>query len=184
MQKLNKLVLSILLLSHLLVLAQIKKTNKISWQKLEWTNFKKVVDSSLYDKLAESTCGIEVIYYETEFMLDSMTAYSYFNENESWTLTSSTTALEHEQLHFDICELFTRKIIRQFNYLKKNKVGSSSIKKTVNKMVDSAIIYLQNKYDSETDYGRNLKLQKKWKLYLKSELVKFESIQRTYPSSQ
>lgn len=92
---------------------------KIEWspnQKLEWNNFKapKNYKSPTDNSAAYTYCGIS--YNVTKSSLPqgkvSIKVKSVFYEDKSWKKTENPGdyLLKHEQLHFDIAELFARKI--------------------------------------------------------------------------
>lgn len=79
--------------------------------------------------------------------------------------------LAHEQLHFDITELHARKLRKQID--KAN--FSVNIKKEISKLhanINKQLKAFQNKYDSESDFSRNVETQKKWQIFVKQELNK------------
>ena len=69
--------------------------------------------------------------------------------------------LMHEQLHFDITELYARKMRKQLAETK----FTENVKEEVRKIYKTTLRQLndfQNKYDSETNYSRNLIVQERW----------------------
>ena len=89
---------------------------EISWHPsrlLEWKNFKgRIRESST--ALAETRCSIVVIpKVKPGWRLKVTTeVYTYFNSEFSWVRSEGRNAmvLHHEQLHFDIAELFARRL--------------------------------------------------------------------------
>lgn len=85
--------------------------------------------------------------------------------------------LDHEQLHFDITELFTRILKKQLSQAKITRNNFSNI---VSPIVHRTVVQkdeLQELYDKETEKGRNRILQAKWNKKT-SELLEQNSIQR------
>jgi len=69
--------------------------------------------------------------------------------------------LSHEQLHFDITELFARKFRERLKTVK----NDTDIKKKVRKIfaeINRELNTFQNKYDRETNYSRNIPEQLLW----------------------
>lgn len=79
--------------------------------------------------------------------------------------------LEHEQLHFDICELFGRKLYKEVLALRDNgKLSKRSIKHIESKLEKQYSDY-QDLYDKETDHSTNGGEQRKWNKKIKLELA-------------
>lgn len=88
---------------------------------------------------------------------------TYFYPERSWYRPElcDDVILSHEQLHFDISELFTRKMrerLAKANF-------SKNVKAEVNKIYVQVIKELnqfQNQYDKETNFSRNREQQLLW----------------------
>jgi len=78
--------------------------------------------------------------------------------------------LSHEQGHFDISEIYARKLNKA---LKAYRPRENSISRDVNeiykKVMDEKEEY-QTKYDKETDFSRNKQQQSEWLEKIKDEL--------------
>ena len=148
----------------------------INWRpnyKLNWEDFKAKPDS-LSEFGAETRAGIR---YELSFSDKSFTynIYCYFVKKTSWVRVKSDYGLIHEQGHFNIAELFARKLKKKFKDYKFNYT-------TINK--DLLAIFEQNNaerkkmdilYDKETDFSRKHKEQKLWNEKINNDLLKLES---------
>jgi len=78
--------------------------------------------------------------------------------------------LEHEQLHFDICELFGRKLYKEVLELRNSgKISKRSIDRIQSKYEKQYSDY-QDLYDKETDHSTNGDEQRKWNKKIKREL--------------
>lgn len=89
---------------------------------------------------------------------------SYFVKNRSWVkieqLCSNT--IEHEQGHFDIGELYARKLSREIGNIK-CIIDSMPWKiYYARKRISKEVEIMQNKYDKETNYSRNIQKQTMW----------------------
>ncbi len=88
---------------------------------------------------------------------------TYFYPNESWYRpeTANLIILSHEQLHFDISELFARQMrerIREFSFTKNVKAEV----KTIYSEILSEMRDFQELYDLETNFSRNVEEQLRW----------------------
>lgn len=99
--------------------------NKILWssdRRLKWEDFKGTPDTINFNAEAVTSSQIEVIDGYFENGVPKYVVECYFIKNKSWTKTQDKYTLSHEQLHFDIHELFTRKIRKSFDSLNVLKV--------------------------------------------------------------
>lgn len=99
-----------------------------------------------------------------------------FNSSKSWInpFALNDTTLNHEQIHFDITELFARKLKESFSNL---KLKRGSLRNVYNQTYDNNQNLFENYqilYDHETDYGRNMEKQKEWTLKIAIELAALE----------
>ena len=84
----------------------------------------------------------------------------YFLNNESWTITRDSLTLQHEQIHFDIYELFTRKIRKSFDSLNVKEVIDLKIyEKIFNMYLDKNKKY-NDAYDDDVRFERSK--QEQW----------------------
>ena len=108
----------------------------------------------------------EVLYY---------TVIPVFNRNKSATLYFTDVLLEHEQLHFDIQELFARKIRKEFQLLDENNACNISYQDVFNNQSEILRSY-QKRFDFATGYSLKLKKQQIWKNKISKELKILENI--------
>ena len=97
-------------------------------------------------------------YFEVEYEVDT-----FFYPEQSWYQPHmcDDLVLSHEQLHFDISELFARKMRRQMAETR----FTSNVKKEVRTIYQRIIKELsefQDLYDKETDFSRNREAQLRW----------------------
>ena len=148
----------------------------IHWKKdfkLRWEDFKGIPDSSSEHKamtMAEiwSTLTYTETFYEIKI-------HCVFHKNESWSVSTEQILLSHEQGHFDIAELFTRKMRMAFKEYIFNP-------KTINK--DYSAIFskitrerakMDDLYDKETDYSLNSSIQQSWNKKILDEIKKLDA---------
>ena len=78
--------------------------------------------------------------------------------------------LAHEQLHFDICELFGRKLYKEIlDLCNFGKLNNRTIKRLHSKLEKQYSNY-QDKYDKETEHSTNRVEQFYWSKHVKAEL--------------
>ena len=87
--------------------------------------------------------------------------YAYFYEGESWVLDSSSVLLKHERNHFDITEIFARKIrkylIESFRLKRSRAEIGSNIKQLMSELHKYQVLY-----DDETNHSLNSDQQVLW----------------------
>lgn len=85
-----------------------------------------------------------------------------FAKNKSWGLMKTEYILAHEQGHFDITEIFARKLNEALDNYQFNR---HSFKKDINEIYQSIVAEkedYQQRYDGETDHSRNRRVQYEW----------------------
>ena len=97
--------------------------------------------------------------------------YVLFVKEQSWTSDSTDMALlAHEKLHFDIAELFARKLRKQIEVMGKEGVTDlKEYQKKIRYLLDQFKIKSSD-YDKETVHGRIAEKQKEWQIYVSSEM--------------
>ena len=148
----------------------------IDWkagEKLSWSDFKKAPDPSSPNAALTST----IINYDFGYnSVDGLKFHIHcqFNKNNSWGRTKTDYILSHEQGHFDIAEIFARKLNKAF----KEYTPTSNIKKDINKIyVDIVHQYeaRQKNYDKETNFSINKPQQEEWLKKISDELKETEA---------
>lgn len=97
---------------------------------------------------------------------------SLFYPDKSWYKPDlcDDVVLSHEQLHFDITELFARKFRERLKTVENDK----NIKKKVRAIfveVNKELNAFQNKYDRETNFSRDLEQQLIWNQKIQNDLA-------------
>ncbi len=100
---------------------------------------------------------------------------SVFNTYQSWVLPEGITeyVLRHEQIHFDITEIYSRKLRKA---LTDSKITSDNAQRA-KPIFDKIFIDLQkrqDKYDRETQRGSKEETQENWEAIVKIELAKYD----------
>jgi len=153
----------------------------ISWRaniKLTWSQFKAAPKKNL-SAVALAASGITFDYSvkETNSQIVSFDTKveAHFYPDKSWIIKEEATdhILAHEQLHFDITELYVRKFRKQLFQLK----VSNNLKTQLRELhynINKDLAVAQNKYDQESDHSVHREFQTKWNTYVKEELDKLE----------
>jgi len=103
-----------------------------------------------------------------------------FVKSKSYLKTTSEYVLKHEQLHFDICELFARKLRQKILALDFKKIRNvQDVVKNLYAKVSQEMIKEQDKYDSETEHGFNSARQQAWSEKVKKQLDELEKFSST-----
>jgi hypothetical protein len=160
--------------------------DKIPWRegtKLKWTDFTGPPDhSSEHDAITR-------YLFDYNYKWDgggniTVNINCFFEKNRSWRKIEKKLTPEllvHEQMHFDIAELFARKMRKAFaEYTATHKSGPNTkaeISKIFHDMNTETQKY-QDLYDAETDHSRIAEKQLEWNRKLPSmlqELAKYRS---------
>jgi hypothetical protein len=139
-----------------------EKVDYIAWsdQKLTWEDFlcepKKGTDA-----VASTSTSLGIAYQiENGGLTYDITCN--FSKTKSWGLLKTDYILAHEQGHFDITEIFARKLneaLQDYEFNRKTfKKDISEIYQAIVKQKEE----FQKDYDGETDHSRNRKLQYEW----------------------
>jgi predicted secreted Zn-dependent protease len=147
-----------------------------SWKhdrKLVWSDFKGKPDkSNPASALTYSDIHIGASVINGKISVD---VQNYFDVKLSWTKNkTSVQLLAHEQLHFDITELYTRIIRRRMNEIASEQtLKDGSFNKESSKLLQQWHDY-QVKYDDETNHGVNIEKQKQWENLVQNQLKEIQ----------
>lgn len=150
---------------------------KITWssnQLLEWSDFQGPKDP-MSPLLAATNCGIDYSFSYDENGLHT-TVTCYFDRQQSWKTDGGETdrLLNHEQRHFDICEIYARKLRAAFaKYTPKPETLQADLKKIYDKTWKS-YRSKQAEYDEQTDHSKIREKQNEWDEKIDSGLKKLE----------
>lgn len=171
------------LICCLLFLIAEKSTNEetMTWdetRKLTWADFKASPDANS-DAVALTASGITFGYSvktSGKTIIDFSTSVeAHFYPNKSWYLDDKADdyILGHEQLHFDITELYARKFRQQLERL----VVNQNIKEQMNQIhfsINEALDKTQKSYDLQSRHSINTEAQKYWETFIEEELQKLD----------
>ena len=135
----------------------------ISWtddRLLTWDDFQCAPKTGT-DAVASTSTSLGISYQLVEGKL-SYDVSCNFSKVKSWGSMKTDYILAHEQGHFDITEIYARKLHEALENYKFNK---RTFKKDISEIYQSIVSQkeeMQKTYDGETDHSRNRKLQYLW----------------------
>jgi hypothetical protein len=103
-----------------------------------------------------------------------------FIKSRSYITQYSEYVLRHEQIHFDICELYARKLRQRFTETNWKTVRNmqSETARIYNKTV-ADLFKEEAKYDKDTEHGLNSAKQKIWEEDIQNRLKELEGYSRS-----
>ena len=152
---------------------------EIEWsteRKLTWDDFKGKPDIiNNPNTLAMTHSGFGYESGITLFKDGQIFVQSVFMTNQSWVLPESKNdyILRHEQIHFDITEIYSRKLRKE---LADAKITSNNLyqAKANFESVFNEMRKRQERYDSETKRGDKKETQENWEAIVEIELAKYD----------
>jgi Bacterial protein of unknown function (DUF922) len=143
--------------------AQEKDEELIDWKasrQLTWNDYKGRPDPGS-DAAASTTT-----YLGIEYKMDEK-GFTYkiqcrFSITSSWGKSKTDFILKHEQGHFDIAEIFARKLNKKMGEYQFNKTTYKNDLKTIYDGITTEKEMFQDLYDSETDHSRKKEKQVEW----------------------
>jgi hypothetical protein len=141
---------------------------------LTWDDFTGPVRTASGDHTAaETNCGIAV---ETSLAPSGGKAKVYvfntFDKRSSWVREGKDlpAVLEHEQGHWDLCELYTRKMQARFD---SEDITGAVLSRKVNEIyneVSREYMQRQEQYEQDTQHGIIAEAQQRWTKLISGEL--------------
>lgn len=151
--------------------------NTIEWskeRKLTWFDFKRKPASDNISFGAETNC-ILALKSNTVTLINKpkIKVTNSFYCDESWVKTKNldnNALLEHEQMHFDLSEIYARKLRK---IISESKLNTFNLIKESNRLFYEYLALNKERqilYDKETNHGTDSLEQKKWKKMIETEL--------------
>lgn len=163
---------------------EIKEYEKeIAWtqqRKLSWEDFKKIGQDEGLGFDAVSHCGILAQSGRMHALSSGKVFVSaVFYTNNSWVNPQSKTPelLAHEQLHFDLSELYARKMRKAFSEADLNGQNVIVLGEFIHQKYSKELMGRQELYDEETNHSKDIDAQKKWNKMVKQELDELNNYQ-------
>ena len=154
--------------------------NKLSWNentKLVWNNFEAYPDSN---STSAAITYSEISYGLSAEIINDKVSVNYevkcfFIPGKSWVKKelADDKLLAHEQLHFDITELYARKFRKSLSEKNFSKEVKSEFKQEYKKIL-KALKSCQDLYDHETNHSIKEKEQLAWQTKIKKQLKNLE----------
>ena len=118
----------------------------------------------------------QYIYMPKELHLDScLNVLTVLRRRTSWVNdTTNRYLLEHERIHFDIAELYARKMRQQFQQLDTHQATLEDVYALIN-ILFKAGSDCQDQYDEETIYGQSSNTQQHWRKRIDAELKQLDA---------
>jgi len=144
----------------------------IEWkegQRLTWLDFKGTPKRlSPNEALTDSGMSIEL---KCDNNTSEVIVKCFFDRSKSWTKdTESAYLLAHEQLHFDITELFVRKLRKQLSDIGNNcRYLNDHVEKYYHQNYKEYVAY-QDAYDRESNHSINKEKQAFWEQKVATDL--------------
>lgn len=143
----------------------------IDWsqeKRLEWDDFKAApVKNSDAAALTATHLGFSYSFVNNQVSYDIMCR---FDKSKSWGLVKNDWILKHEQGHFDIAEIFARRLNKSVSeYLFNKKTFQKDLDNIYKKVIADKEAY-QQEYDTGSDFSRSKKNQNEWLKIIAKEL--------------
>lgn len=143
--------------------SQNDKEELLTWnpnRRLTWADYKAKPNPE--SDAAASTTTILGIDYNITSTSFSFKIESQFSKTRSWGLHKTEYILSHEQGHFDIAEVFARKLNQKMSGYKFNKKTYQKDLRKIYEEVTDEKEEVQNEYDRETRHSINKEKQAEW----------------------
>jgi hypothetical protein len=141
-------------------------------KRLNWSDYKATPNPD--SDAAASTSTILSIEYKMSSSSFGYVIKSYFSKTRSWGLHKTPYILSHEQGHFDIAEIFARKLHKEMsNYVFNKKTYQKELKKIYAEISEEKD-EMQNEYDKETNHSINKEKQAAWLKKIETLLKEYE----------
>ncbi len=128
--------------------------SEITYCKLKWADFN--IKKSTDNTVSESVTSIGY-----SFIDNTVTVTCYFHKDESYVIKSAMTAyiLNHEQRHFDITYIYSRKFEKELKVI--GKLDEKAVEVIYNRILKEKD-EMQDSYDNETANSEKREKQAEW----------------------
>lgn len=167
----KKMTLLPLLFIYLFCSAQGDNDEVVHWNKrnkLTWNDYKGSIDEAS-DAAASTSTYLGIEYNFSRAGLTYKITCS-FSKNRSWGRHKSDYILSHEQGHFDIAEIFARKLNSKMSSYKFNAHTYQTDLRKIYQDITEEKDKFQDMYDKETNHSINTAKQEEWLKKIKTML--------------
>ena len=151
-----------------------EKDSLIYWsedQPITWEDFEGVKTDLTETAVARSRLQIQVLTSLNRDNSFKCHYFAVFDRKKSFSIVTNPKVLYHEQIHFDIQEIFVRKMRKHFEGLAREHQRKTSICKDVFYKYYQSLDSLQVLYDAKTKHSVEEEIQSDWNRQIKAELV-------------
>jgi transcriptional regulator with XRE-family HTH domain len=149
-------------------------TDTIYWSpcyKLKFEDFKLSLDSSSdFDAISNITIDYDITQ-QAGGKITAIKVFCFFNKSKSKTKGLDSSLLIHEQTHFDIAELYSRKLKKIFSQYLLKKNLSLEEAQAIYSQIKNDYKKISEQYDLETDYSKNIEAQLQWNKKIRDDLI-------------
>jgi hypothetical protein len=165
-----------LIVTGLLAFTEDDKKDLILWNsayKIQWQDFKGSPQGGVTLKaMTYSTIQLETSKIDASGV--ALTVTASFIKSKSWRkkeADANSNLLTHEQKHFDITEIYARKMRKKLSETKftNPKQAQQVIQRLYSETFNESAAE-QKKYDTETNHSINTAAQEKWNASIEAEL--------------
>ncbi len=141
--------------------------------KLSWDDFRGPVNANNEESAAATHCGIGFKTINGQDGKPKVVVYNTFYTDRSWVKPDAKiqVILNHEQGHFDLCEIYTRKLQERMSNFNFNVADVKSALMNVYTQLQEEYETRQQAYEQETTHGTNISVQRKWTETITKELA-------------
>lgn len=145
-------------------------------RKLNWSDFKNNTPPHGYVANALTMCGISFQFQARTGLLGGYKCVvkTIFYTEKSWvsndSISKQVEVLNHEQKHFDLCEVYARKIYKEITEAKISAYNTEEANRIFQKLY-AEYEDRQYQYDEETQQSTNNEAQEKWNRIISEELT-------------
>ena len=153
-----------------------KQNDQFQWNqhnKLSWDDFRGTSKDAAEESAAATHCGIGFrLNTNKQGDKTEIIVYNTFYANKSWVKPDGkiSSVLDHEQGHFDLCEIYTRKLRDRMNNVYTQVPDIMKTLMSVYSEISNEYESRQQAYEQETTHGTNISEQRKWKDMMAKEL--------------
>lgn len=153
----------------------------IAGDTLFWRNSSRLTWNDFKGKPGKSPTGTgSYIMLDYDLTNDANTfktkVNAYFLKDISWSqFKNNDTLLQHEQLRFDMAELFARKLRKAFSEYQYNSATVMQDVKKIFNEIKEARLAMNELYNKETKYATDWNAQQAWNQKISAELDKLSN---------
>lgn len=172
----KRFILIFLLLFSSICYSQNNSDSIIYWDneyKLDCFDFRNVIQDTAKNITAISMVGIKTKGFWNNNLPDYM-IYATFDRYASWNKDTTCSIIAHEQLHFDIAELYARKLRKQVSELRQDYNDNIQDYQDAIAHIFKEWMQTDSTYDEETHHGVYNSKQKEWNAKIATKIEKLK----------